>query len=82
MSGPKSAKKGSYTCAGREAARVRARALSGRALRKLPFLAHATAGDAAAEQTATVAEFLEALYATVMNERADRAAMGAGAKHT
>ena len=63
------------------AASAAADGLSGRALRKLPFLAHATAGDAAAEQTATVSEFLEALYATVMNERADRAAMGAGANH-
>lgn len=63
------------------AAAAAADGLSGRALRKLPFLAHAAAGDAAAEETATVGEFLEALHAAVMNERADRAAMGAAAKH-
>ncbi len=55
-----------------------AEGLSGRALRKLPFLAHATARDTVDVRSA--AGFLRALHAAVLLERADRAAMGTGAR--
>ncbi len=54
-----------------------AEGLSGRALRKLPFLAHATGDDVG--DVSTPSGFLRALHAAVLRERADRAAMGTGA---
>jgi hypothetical protein len=55
---------------------VAAEGMSGRALRRLPFLAHAVAGLGAAPVPA--ARFAAALEAAVLAERADRAAMDGG----
>jgi hypothetical protein len=59
------------------AAAAAAEGLSGRALRKLPFLAHATGDDVG--DVSSAPGFLRALHAAVLRERADRGAMGARA---
>lgn len=62
---------------------VTAEGLSGRSLRKLPFLAHARGAGAGAgiedDRAFSVAEFLSALWDATLSERADRAAMGSTA---
>ena len=51
--------------------------LSGRALRKLPFLAHAASGDDVdhSGQPVTMESFLTALMSVTAQEQADRAAL-------
>jgi len=60
-----------------EAVAAVAEGFSGRALRKLPFLAHARAGLQAAAGTIELRHFLRLMLGAALAERADRAVMAA-----